>query len=138
MGTDLDNLANEGIGVQARDVHNDVDKFHDNAMAFVDNLIPSKTPGAESNWERPIVQTQLFSAQQVPYPAPVEEGTPGDAPIAIGSIMGWYGTLPRPLPGPPLGGSAEQMALDPRSALPFLLLGLRSYLTIEALVNFIQ
>jgi hypothetical protein len=131
LGTDLDNIANEGTG--GFDVKNDVNKFHDNAMAFVNNLIPSKTPGAEVYWERPFVQSQIFAAQQVLYPAPPDEGNP-DA-ISIGSIMGWYGNFPQPQLGPPLGGSATQMVLDPRSALPFLLLGLHSYLTIEALVN---
>lgn len=136
LGTDLDNLANEGTG--GTDVKNDVTHFHDHALAFVNNVIPSKTPGAEVYWERPIVPNQAFTAQQVPYPAAVDEGTPVDAPIINGSIMGWYGTLPQPEPGPPLGGSPSQMGKDPRSVLPVLLLGLESYLTIEELVNVID
>jgi hypothetical protein len=136
LGDDLDNLANERLtGIN---VVNDVSGFHDNAQAFVNNLIPAKTPGADVYWERPFVAGQIFSAAQVPYPEPVLAGTPPDAPIAIGSIMGWYGTLPQPQIGPPLGGSGQQMVTDPRTAMPFLLLGLNSYLTIEMLVNFID
>jgi hypothetical protein len=132
LGTDLDNLANEGTG--GTDVKNDVTHFHDNALAFVNNLIPSKTPGAAVYWERPVVQSQLFSAQAVVYQAPLE----GIYGPEIGSIMGWYGQPPRPLSGPALGGSAQQMASDPRSMLPFLLLGIKSYLTIEAVVHVID
>lgn len=135
VGTDLDNIASEGTG--GIDVKNDVNKFHDNAMAFVNNLIPSKTPGSETYWERPFSQDNVFAAQGVPYPIQVE-GAPPDAAITIGQIMGWYGALPQALPGPPLGGTASQMVLDPSSALPFLLLGIQSYLTIESLLNVID
>ena len=135
LGTDLDNLANEGTG--GTDVKNDVTKFHDNALAFVNNLIPSKTPGTEPYWERPFLPDQAFSAQAVAYAAPPDPETPG-APIAPGATMGWYGTLPQPQAGPPLGGSSGQMALDPWTALPFLLLGLESYMTLESLVHLID
>jgi hypothetical protein len=120
LGTDLDNLATEGTGPLATDVRNDVSKFHDNALAFVNNLLPSKTPGAQIYWERPIDQSQRFS---------------------IGSELGWYGNQgnpPQPQAAVPLGGSAQQMVLDPRSAMPFLLLGIKCYLRIEALVNIIH
>jgi hypothetical protein len=127
LGTDLDNLTNEGL--RGVDVKNDVTKFHDNALAFVNNLIPSKTPGAEVYWERPIVQSQAFTVKWVPYPQSGGDVFPG---------IGWYGKLPQPQAGPPLGGAAQQMALDPYSALPFLLLGIQSYLTIEGLVHLID
>jgi hypothetical protein len=138
LGTDLDNLANEGTG--GIDVKNDVSKFHDHALAFVNNFLPSKNPFATIYWERPVVQSQLFSSQQVVYPspdAPVDPDT--GVPYYAASIMGWYGNpQPQPQAGPPLGGSGQQMALDPRSMLPYLLLGIRSYLIIESLVNIID
>lgn len=130
LGTDLDNLANEGI--RGTDVKNDVAQFHDNALAFVNNFIPSKTPGAEVYWERPFVQSQAFAVKWVPYVwGSVEKAL-------IYPVIGWYGKLPAPQAGPPLGGSAQQMASDPFSSLPFLLLGIQSYLAIEALVHLID
>jgi hypothetical protein len=123
IGVDLDNLANEGTG--GVDVKHGVSSFHDHAMAFVNFFIPSKTPGAAIFWERPAVPDQFFI-------------------LASGS--GWYqdpqvpwqNPFPVPPPGPPLGGSDQQMVLDPRSMLPFLLLGIQSYLTIESLINVID
>jgi hypothetical protein len=119
LGTDLYNLANEGIGPKATEVHNDVTKFHDNASAFVNNFLPSLTPGAQQiYWQRPIDPSQTFT---------------------IGSETGWYGNPPQPQAAPaPLGGSAEQWVLDPRSAMPYLLLGIKCYLRIEALLNLID
>ena len=121
LGTDLDNLANEGIGPKATEVHHDVTNFHDHAMAFVNNLVPSQTPGVQQiYWQRPIDQSQILS---------------------IGSETVWCGNdgnPPQPQAAAPLGGSAQQMVLDPRSAMPFLLLGIKCYLKIEALINIID
>ncbi len=134
LGIDLDNLANEGTA--GIDVRNDVSKFHDHALAFVNNFLPW-TPGADIFWERPLVQSQVFTAEGVQYPvwawSPHADSIWGDR-----SAVGWYGSLPQPESGPPLGGSSNQMVLDPTSMLPFLLLGLQSYLTIEMLVNVID
>jgi hypothetical protein len=121
LGTDLDNLANEGIGPHATEVHNDVTKFHDHAMAFVNNLVPSQTLGVQLiYWQRPIDQSQILS-------------------IASETVWcGNDGNPPQPQAAAPLGGSAQQMVLDPRSAMPFLLLGIKCYLKIEALINIID
>jgi hypothetical protein len=137
LGNDLDDLANEGTA--GFYVKQDVGQFHGNAQAFVNNLIPLKTPEAEAElyWKRPVVQSETFTAQQVLYPAPIVPGTPSDAPIAIGSTMGWYGrNLPEAQLGTPLG--RQPMALDPTTVLPVLLLGLQSYLAIQMLVHVID
>jgi hypothetical protein len=139
IGTDLDNLSIEGT--RGIDVKNDVSKFHDHAAGFVNQFIPSLTPGAEIYWERPIDQSQIFSSQTVVYAYPILtiDGY-GDFPGQIkGVIMSWYGNpQPQPQAAPPLGGSAQQMAQDPRSSMPALLLGIKSYLRIEALLNLID
>ncbi len=137
LGTDLDNLANEGTG--GVDVKNDVTKFHDHAIAFLNNLVGS--PGSQIYWERPVDQSQIFSSQTVVYSYPgLTLAGYGYFPGQVkGKIMAWYGNpQPRPQATTPLGGSAQQMALDPRSMLPYLLLGIKSYLTIEALLNVID
>jgi hypothetical protein len=127
LGTDLDNLANEGTaGV---DVKNDVSHFHDHASAFVNNLIPSKSLDAQVYWERPVIGGQ-FQAQNVVYGGVILDQ------IEKWGIEGWYGAAPQAQPGPPLQG--QSMATDPRTMLPFLLLGIESYLSIEALVNVID
>jgi hypothetical protein len=127
LGIDLDDLAAYGISTQGPGgdyVKQDAGQYHENALAFLDNL--TKT-GSEQYWERPVVPTQLFTSQPVPYPWDF-----------TGWTMGWYGNLPQPLPGPPLGGQSSQMALDPRSMIPFLSVGLQSYLTLATVVNFID
>jgi hypothetical protein len=128
LGTDLDNLANEGTG--GIDVLNDVTHFHDNALGFINSFLPAKSPGAEVYWARPIVQSLLFSAQDVAYFDPLSLDPPA------GHIQGWYGAPPRP--GLPAGSSGQQMASDPGTMLPFLLLGIESYLTLEALIHAID
>jgi len=123
---DLDNLASQGT--RGNYVIADVGDFHSHAMDFLNNLIPSDNPGAQRYWQRPLVQSQAFTAQQVPYPA-------NQYPL---STIGWYGVFLKPEPGMPLGGSGQEMVLDPTTILPFLGLAIRSYLTIQAIVNLID
>jgi hypothetical protein len=128
VGADLDDLANEGTG--GFDVKKDVSQYHVNGMAFVNNFVPSKNPVAGLYWERPISPDQVFSAQFVPYMARPDSPSP--------TIMGWYGNLPQPQPGTPVGGTTNQMFVDPRTMLPYLVLGLQSYLTLEMMANMID
>jgi hypothetical protein len=127
LETDLDNLANEGTG--GFYVKANVSHFHGDALAYVNTFIPSKTPGADIYWERPAVQSQLLSFQRVAY-AEFHLGW------RDGKVGGWYGALPLPQAGSSLGG--QKMASDPRTMLPFFLLGLESYLTLESLISFID
>jgi hypothetical protein len=125
LGTDLDNLANEGTG--GTDVKQDVSHFHDHALGFVNLFIPARNPGAEIFWERPVVQDQLFVTTTYAWYTnnfPVSANPPSPYPL--------------PEPAPSLGGSSQQMVSDPRSMLPYLLLGINSYLTLQSLVNFID
>ena len=125
LGTDLDNLANEGTG--GVDVKQDVSHFHDHALAFVNLFIPARNPGAEIFWERPVVQEQFFVTTTYAWYTnnyPVSANPPSPYPV--------------PKSAPSLGGSNQQMAADPRSMLPYLLLGINSYLKLQMLINFID
>lgn len=125
LGTDLDNLANQGLGGNV--VKQDVSGFHDHALGFVNLFIPARSPGAEIFWERPVVQEQLFVTNTWSWYTnnwPVSKNPPSP--------------YPQPQPAPPLGGSDEQMVADPRSMLPYLLLGISCYLKLQCLVNFIS
>jgi hypothetical protein len=130
LGTDLDFLASEGP--RGIDVVGGVSQFRRDASAFVNIFIRGYGIDWWDYWELPVAQTQSFSAQQVVYP------TAGDWAVP-GSIMGWYGisngNLPRPQAGPS-GGSSQ--AADPRTMLPFLLLGIESDLSIEAALYIIN
>lgn len=136
LGIDFNDLA--AYGIVGNYVKTDASQYHDNAIAFLDNLTNT---GAQQFWERPFDPTQLVTPQQVPYPTPILPNPSyyvGPELIGMGSIMGWYGNLPQPPPGPPLGGQSLQMVLDPRSMLPYLLLGIHSYLTLATVVSFID
>lgn len=138
LETDLDNLASEGLG--GVDVKNNVGHFHDDALAFVNNFIPSKTPGAaQLYWQRPGVYSEIFNAQDVYYPL----GTiPNTETAGESTVVGWYGQWPQGQPPFPPGSRFTNPPLsptaDPRSMLPFLLLGIKSYLTIQGLIHYID
>lgn len=126
IGDDLDNLRNEGTG--GPDVQTDVSHFHDHALAFVNNLVPSKSPLGIASliyWQRPVLAKDTFTAQKTVYGSYDTQAS-----------AGWYGQLPQPQVGTPLQGA--EMVKDPRTMLPFLVLGLQSYLMIQALLNFID
>jgi hypothetical protein len=132
LGTDLDNLASQGP--RGINVLTDVTHFHDNASEFVNIFIRGYGLDWQDYWGLPVDQTQSFSAQQVVYPSPDAPVDPDTGiPVSTGSIMGWYGisngNLPQPEAGP-AGGSSQ--AADPRTMLPFLLVGIESYLSIQA------
>jgi hypothetical protein len=133
LGDDLDDLASQGI--TGNYVKADAKTYHSNAQAFVNNLIPSKNPAAGVFWERPILQDELFTVQIMknwgPYPF-VQLGQNWS------NQMGWYGKQPLPQTGAPLGAGQQQMAADPNSSLAFLLLGIKAYLSLQALVHFID
>ena len=123
LGNDLDDLANQGTG--GTYVSGDVSHWHEHALAFVNLFIPSRTPNAVIFWERPAVQDEFFFCSPSWYSDP-DTAAP------------WQMYYPLPPNGPPLGGSDQQMVLDPKSMLPFLLIGINSYLKLQALVNFID
>ncbi|MGO9155438.1 hypothetical protein [Mycobacterium sp.] len=140
LGDDLDNLASEGIGPQATYVNQNVVDFHTNAMGFVNQFIQA-VPGAPADftprslgpptfWLRPVLP-QVFFAQMVPYPAPGLN--PGG--IENWSTMGWYGNLPQPQPAP---ATATANVCDPKTMLPYLLLGIQSYLSLQMLAPLIS
>lgn len=136
LGTDLDNIASEGL--RGPDVLNNVSHFHDDALTFVRNFIPSQTPGADHFWQRPGVYDEIFSAQDVYYPL----GTiPKTETGGASSVIGWYGAWPQGQPAYPPGGFTNPplpATADPRTMLAFLLLGLKSYLTIQGLVHYVD
>jgi hypothetical protein len=122
LGDDLDNLAAQGTGGSYVKMY--VSQFHTNAQGFVNNLVPGPpsppgTPGAQKYWERPYAQILLFTPRQ---PDPTVSG-----------FCAWYGNLPQPQPGPDPSNVS-----DPHTALPFLLLGIQSYLSLQALVKVID
>jgi hypothetical protein len=123
LGTDLDDLANENLG--GFYVKQDAPKYHDHALTFVNVFLPP-SPGAETYWERPVLANEGFDVQPAKYWPP---GNP---------MRGWYGTLPQPKSASQLGGPPAQMAIDPRTMMPFLLLGLESYLALQMLVHSID
>jgi hypothetical protein len=135
LGTDLDNLVSEGTG--GTDVKAGAADYHNHGLAFVNSLVPPLTPqtAAQIYWERPLVEDQVLQLGTVPYP---RQGVVPPGSWHAGSITGWFGPLPQPAPGPPLGGDPSQMILDPTSALPFLLTGIESYLTLESVASVID
>jgi hypothetical protein len=136
LGTDLDNLVSEGTG--GKDVKAGAADYHNHGLAFVNSLVPQLTPEATAQiyWERPVVEDQDLELGTVPYP---HQGPPPQGSWSAGLIItGWFGTLPQPAPGPALGGDPSQMVLDPTSTLPFLLIGIESYLTLESVANVID
>jgi hypothetical protein len=130
LGTDLDDLAN--LHNLANDdpgwfyVKQDAPKYHYHALAFVNVFLPP-SPGAETYWERPVLvndegfDVQGFDVQPVNY-------------WPENPMRGWYGPLPQPKSSP-LGGPPGQKAIDPRTMMPFFLLGLESYLGLQMLVH---
>ncbi len=140
--TDLDNIASEGIGKNATDVVNGVSQFHDHAMKFVNNFIPAMTLGTAEQvfWQRPGVYDEIFSSNDVYYPSgslgdETGDDLPGD------SVSGWYGAWPQGQPAYPPGGFSNPplpSTADPRSMLPYLLIGIKSYLTIQGLIHYID
>jgi hypothetical protein len=144
LGTDLDNIASEGIGsntapvIKNPDVQSNVSHFHDDALTFVRNFIPSQTPGADHFWLRPGVYDEIFSAQDVYYPL---GSIPKTETGGASSVVGWYGAWPQGQPAYPPGGFTNPPlppTSDPRTMLPFLLLGLNSLLTIQGLIHYIN
>ena len=129
LQTDLQWISSQGItGPQVKGY---VNAFINDGANFVNALIPNIIIDASDLWQQPYVPSLAFTAQQVLYPAAVIEGTPPDAPITIGSIMGWYGSLPQT-------GSTSSAIPDPRSMLPVLAWGIGSYLTILRMANLID
>jgi hypothetical protein len=142
---DLDNLASQGL--QGNYVTTNVSHFHDDAMKFVNNFIPSETLGTAEQvfWQRPGLYDEVFSAQDVFYPSGSLGDETGDD-LPGNSVSGWYGAWPQGQPayppappgGPGFTNPPLPAAPDPRSMLPFLLVGIKSYLTIQAVVHYID
>ena len=122
LGNDLDNIASDPGNIPGG-----VAQFHNDAMGFVNSFIPSKSLGLVDYWERPFVPDQAFAVQWVSYYEPWGWFWPGPA---------WYGPLPlQPQPAPPLGGSPGQMVQDPTTILPYLMSGIKYYLTIQLFLS---
>ncbi len=132
LQADLDNISNEGFGQWKKgpsnaDVTGNVNHFYNDALRFVNNLVPAENfVDGLGYWQRPNVQSLQFTAQYVVY------GT--EQSDLSGWSMGWYGKLPRPQLLNSTSDGTTYVA-DPKTMLPFLLLGIESYLTIAALVN---
>ena len=125
LGKDLYDLAAQNT--RGNYVANEVGQYHGDASDFVNLFIPGLNPIPEDFWQRPKIQTEVFTVQaNVPY---------SSTTIGSGSSMGWYGSsIPQPQP---TGGPGSQV-MDPRSMLPPLLLGIQSYLTLQALAPVIN
>jgi|ERR1039458_2742234 hypothetical protein len=133
---DLDFFASEGF--KGPDVTPNVHNFVNDATNFMINLLPlpgMNTADGIAFWQRPYVLNLIFAAEQVNYPTHPEQGAPPDTPLEIGTIMGWYGTLPQPVQTSYMGSG---VVADPKTVLPFLLWGVGSLLTIRALVSVID
>jgi hypothetical protein len=112
LGVDLDDLTAQGTG--GNYVKNAVDNFHSAASGFVNNFVPGHGLDPAAYWRRPF--------------------DPADPPeVFLGEGCGnWYGA---PLQPKPAGGG---YVLDPRSMMPFLCLGLQSYMLLQMLAYFID
>jgi hypothetical protein len=114
LGANLDDLASQGTG--GNYVKMSVANWHSNALGYCNLFIPSRNPAANVYWQRPFD----------PYdPIEVLFG-----PIYAGIGPGWYGPVPQPQGSPYVS--------DPRTTLPFLTLGIQSYLTLQMLANFVD
>jgi hypothetical protein len=139
LGDDLDNLASQGLN--GNYVKQSVGNFHNDAMGFVNFFVPAKSPAmvdAWQYWERPSIQALAFSPAAVGYMFPGLEGPDAAFLAANGWVLtslSWYGNLPQPQP--PESGDPGDVA-DPRTTLPYFLLGIQSYLKIQALVHLID
>lgn len=126
VGKHLDDLKREGtVGV---DVRNHVSDFHDDAVAFVNQLVTNPF-GSDQYWQVP-----PQPAGDVPQSSDVWK--PDASGMASWWTYGsWYGRFPT---RPTVAGSPSGNVLDPRTMAPVLALGLQSYLTLESLLNVID
>jgi hypothetical protein len=126
VGADLDNLAAEGTGgTDVKNGQNSYVNFHDHGMKFVNLLISD--PASPLYWQVP---------PQYAGDVPQSASSPSPDWGRIGwEYYSWYGQFPtRPTVEDSPGGNVS----DPRTMLPMLVLGLRSYLTLESMLNFID
>ncbi len=126
VGTYLDNLAAQGPalvtnGTVSTQLRHDVADYQNAGENFVGNLI--FTPGSSQYWERPFLQAELFTAQTVEYPC---------LTYPVSQCPGWYGhpIIPE--------GALEGSALDPRTMLGGLMMGIQGYLTLMQMANTID
>jgi len=129
LQVDLENIASEGFGQWKKgpsnlDVTENSNHFLGDAEQFVNLFIPTiNVVDGASYWQRPQIPALQFSSQNVPYPAPG---------AVIPYSMGWYGNLPQPQS---FASEGQALVPDPITMLPFLSLGITSYLMMIALLN---
>jgi hypothetical protein len=142
VGEDLDDLAHEGTGTKnnpAPDVQHNVSHYHDDANRFI-QLLVGGDPGSDQYWQ--VLSPSLGVGDQPQSSNPPTSilglaPSPDNPPYAIYAwqYISWYGKFPT---RQSIDNSPSGNVSDPRTMIPVLALGIRSYLNLSVLLHYIN